>query len=42
MGRKGFQMDSKYNYLMDSPVFMIGVTVVGFALWLCVSFALLS
>jgi hypothetical protein len=35
-------MDAKYNQLMDSPFFMIGVNLVGFAVWLWVSFALLS
>jgi hypothetical protein len=41
-GRKGLEMNAKYNNLLDNPYFMTTLNCVAFALWFWVSFALLS
>jgi hypothetical protein len=35
-------MDAKWNNLVDNPAVRIGGVLVGFAIWLAVSYGLLS
>jgi hypothetical protein len=35
-------MDAKWNKVVDNPAVRIGAVLVGFAIWLAVSYGLLS